>query len=398
VDRVVVMMLENHSFDNVLGMLPHRVPARADVDGLPLDASNPDPQGAAVSAFHLPDECPSAALTQSWDASHRAWDGGRNDGFVIAGGGRTPMGYFDERDLPVTYALASHFPISDRYFCSVLAQTYPNRRFLFCATASGTVSTTTDTFVVPAPNGTIFDRLDQAGISWHVYFREVPSPLIVPNFSTNPSQFARCLPFSTFVADARAGRLPQFTLVDPNYSYESEENPQDVSYGEIFMASVVDEIMRGPQWESTVLVITYDEHGGFYDHVPPPAAVPPDATPPNLSNPSEGSTPGAYDRYGFRVPLIVVSPWARRGYVSHAVADHTSILAFLEHRFGLEPLTARDAAAHDLGDMFDLSGPHLLDPPSLPAPPDIGASLARCRADGAHPPTAGSPTTIAPTP
>ena len=392
IEQVVVLMLENHSFDNVLGMLPYRVPSRVGVDGLPGNgrvptASNPDANGQPVVAFHELDDCPtSAGLTNNWDSSHRQYDNGHNNGFVTNARSTEPMGYFDDSDLPVTYALASAFPISDRYFCSSFGQTYPNRRFLYCATASGTISTTPDTFAVRAPNGTIFDRLDAARISWHVYSEQVASPLLVPNFRTNPRQVARCLPFDSFHHDARAGKLPHFSLLDPNGSVDSEENPQDVQYGETLLARVVAEIFNSPQWPTTVLFVTYDEHGGYFDHVPPPSAIKPDNTPPDLSPQHKGTIPGAYDRYGFRVPLTVISPWARAHYVSHKVADHTSILAFIERRWKLRPLTARDAHAWPLTDMFDLRKPAFRHPPRMPAAPDVNVSLARCEANGKNPP------------
>ena len=285
VDQVVILMLENHSFDNVLGMLPYQAPGRGNVDGLPGDgrtpgAANPDALGNPVRSFHLPDTCPpSAGLTQAWDASHRQYDGGANDGFVRVGGTSTPMGYFDQSDLPVTYALARVFPVSDRYFGSVLGQTYPNRRFLFAGTASGTISDDPRDFAVRAPNGTIFDRLDAAGISWRVYYDNAPSPFILPNFSGNPTDVARCVKNPQFFTDAAAGQLPQVTFVEPNFKYQSEENPQDVNFGENFLSRVAAAVMNGPQWKSTALLVTYDEHGGYYDHVPPPPAITPDDTP-----------------------------------------------------------------------------------------------------------------------
>ncbi len=400
VDTVVILMMENHSFDNILGLLPYQVAARRQVDGLPGNgqtptASNPDRSGRPVTAFHLPDQCPSTGLTQAWDASHRQYNGGRNDGFVTNVGLNTPMGYFDSSDLPVTYALAGRFPISDRYFCSTLCQTEPNRRFLFAGTASGVISDEPQTFAVPAANGTIFDRLDAAKISWLDYYDNAPSPFYLPNVHNNPLQVARCVKNSQFFSDAAAGRLPRVSFVEPNYKYQSQENPQDVAYGESFIASVAHACMSSPQWRSLALFITWDEHGGFYDHVPPPAAVPPDDIPPNISGEGQ-SQPGGYDRYGFRVPMIVVSPWARPNYVSRVVADHTSILSFIEHKWNLPPLTRRDASAWNLSDMFDVSAAHFLHPADLPAPPSVDASLAKCKADGESPPQAGDATNVSP--
>jgi phospholipase C len=395
INTVVVLMLENHSFDNILGLLPYRVASRSGVDGLPghghaPTASNPDLNGNAVRSFHLPDLCPNHGLTQNWNSSHNQYNGGRNDGFVRVAGTPTPMGYFDDRDLPVTYALASHFPISERYFCSLLGQTDPNRRFMFCATADGETNDVPAGITMHVPSGTIFDTLDAARISWHVYYDNVPSPLLVENFRDNAHQVARCVKNPQFFTDAAAGRLPRVSFVEPNFNVQSEENPQDVAFGESFLWRVASALMHGPRWRSTALFVTYDEHGGYYDHVPPPRAIPPDHTPPRIGQPGEGTFRAGYDRYGFRVPLTLISPWARPRYVSRFTADHTSILSFIEHRWNLPALTRRDANAWHLRDMFDMRHPHFGHPPPIPTPPSINSTLARCRADGRNPPTLSS--------
>jgi phospholipase C len=397
IDNVVILMLENHSFDNILGMLPYQVGTRRGVDGLPGNgsvptATNPDRKGHRVRTFHLPDLCPSEGLTQSWDSSHMQYDGGRNDGFVRVAGSATPMGYFDKADLPVSYALAGQFPISERYFCSTLGQTEPNRRFLFAGTASGTISDSGPTFSIPAANGTIFDRLDAARVNWLVYFDSLPSPFYFPNVRNNPQQVARCVKNPLFFEHAAAARLPSVSVIEENFNYQSEENPQDVGYGESFLRRVAAACMASPQWRSIVLFVTYDEHGGFYDHVAPPRAIPPDDIQPILDV-QDGTFPAGYDRYGFRVPLTVISPWSRPNYVSRRVADHTSILSFIEHRWNLPGLTRRDANAWALADMLDTRHPHFLDPPGLPRARPIDATLARCRADGRHPP--GPPAALA---
>jgi phospholipase C len=296
------------------------------------------------------------------------------------------MEYWDKSDLPFTYSLARHFPIGQRYFSSVLAQTYPNRRFFFCGTSNGLVATNLEqTLHLPAPNGTIFDRLDQHRISWRVYYENVPSPVIVPGFFT-PKRAPRLKRFDRFYSDAAAGRLPQFSFLDPNYSTTSEENPQDIQVGERFVAKVVHALMRAPTWKSTALFITYDEHGGYYDHVPPPAAIRPDGAGPLPVPGQPPLVPGGFDRYGFRVPLVVVSPWARAGYVSNVIQDHTSITAFLEHKWNLPAMTLRDANAAPMLDYFDFSRPAFRKPPALPGPPGLAAGLAECHAAGLNPP------------
>ena len=393
IDHLVLVMLENHSADNVLGLLPQSGPwDRRDFDGLPVnwrgvpDAGNPNALGQRVRSFALPDLCPSTGLTQNWNSSHAQFNGGRNNGFVTNVNSSTPMGYLTPSQLPVTYALAKRFPVSDRYFCSLLGQTLPNRRYYFSGTSSGQVNDDLSSLSLPAANGTIFDRLDAGNVSWLVYYANLPSPFYFPNVRNNPAQVAKCVNNAQFFSDAAAGRLPTISYVEENFDIESEENPQDIAYGEAFLAKVATAVMQGPQWGRTALLVTYDEHGGFFDHVPPPPAVTPDDIPPNLTLSPIGTFPAGFDRYGFRVPLTVVSPWSRRRYVSHRVADHTSILALIERQWNLPPMTRRDAAAWDLRDMFDFER-RPRRPIELPAAPDIGATLAACRADGENPPT-----------
>jgi phospholipase C len=394
IEHVVMVMMENHSLDNVLGMLPRISPSRkGNFDGLPMNrrgvpiSSNPDSSGRPVRSFPLPDMCPSEGLTQSWNSSHKQFNLGRNNGFVTNVDSSTPMGYLAPVQMPVTYALARRFPVSDRFFCSVLGQTLPNRRYYFSGTSSGQVNDDNSSLFVPAANGTIFDRFDAAKISWRVYYGSIPSPDYFPNFRNNASQRARCVKNPQFFSDAASGKLQSVSYVEEDFGYQSEENPQDIAFGETFLRRVVQAVMHGPLWKKTALFITYDEHGGYYDHVPPPRAVPPDNIPPALGMTPSGTYPAKFDRYGFRVPLTIVSPWARRTYVSHKVADLTSILAFLERKWNLPPMTRRDARAWPLLDMFDFTAPRFLTPPSLPPAPSIAATLARCRAHGENPPT-----------
>jgi phospholipase C len=386
--HIVVVMMENHSFDNILGMAGHRIPALRGLDGLTVRGGrlrdfNRDPSGRRVFAQHAATPCQlHAKPRQDWNASHLSFDGGRNDGFVRASG-NDAMWFWDQRDLPATYSLARHFPIGERYFCSVLAQTYPNRRFLFAGTASGTISTDNSTLTIPAANGSIFDRLQAHGIDWAVYFEDLPSVAIFPNDIPSGTSPRLRLGLDRFVADAAAGRLPQFTLLEPNYSTTSEENPQDIQVGEQFVAQIAHAVIHSPNWRHTALFITYDEHGGYYDHVPPPRAIKPDAIKP-MTQP--GDAPGGYDRYGFRVPLIVVSPWARKNYVSRIVQDHTSITAFVERKWNLPAMTFRDANAHPMTDYFDFTRPAFATPPAVAAAPALHPGLVRCKAAGYNPP------------
>jgi phospholipase C len=185
---------------------------------------------------------------------------------------------------------------------------------------------------------------------------------------------------SQYYADAAAGKLPNVSFVDPELvdtpNVENDEHPvSNVQLGQKFVSDVTNALMQSPNWTSSAMFLTYDEDGGFYDHVPPPSAVPPDAIAPMLQ---PGDVPGAFDRYGFRVPMAVISPYAKAHHVSHTVYDHTSILSFLEYRFGLPALTARDANADPMLDMFDFAHPSFTTPPTLAPAVVDPAQLAAC--------------------
>jgi phospholipase C len=172
-----------------------------------------------------------------------------------------------------------------------------------------------------------------------------------------------------FLADAAAGTLPAVSIVDPDFHLTSEENPQDVQDGEAFAASIVEAVLHGKDWLGTLLIWVYDEHGGYFDHVPPPPAPEPDDVLPDTGS-------WRFDRYGFRVPAVLVSPYARANYVSHVVHDHTSILKLIETKWNLPPLTYRDAHADNLLDSLDLSAPpRFAKPPALAAPAAGRAAL-----------------------
>ena len=195
--------------------------------------------------------------------------------------------------------MASTFPIADRYFCSAMAQTDPNRRYLIAGTSLGLID---DTFPLELPpNGVIFEQFNKHGITWKDYYSTLPTLGVFLPLLDDPALRPRAWPRSTSSSSTpRPASSPPFSLVEPNYDEQSEENPQDIQFGDQFVGKVVNAVMSSPNWPKTMLIWTYDEHGGYYDHVPPPAAVPPDDVPPALK---PGDPPGGFDRYGFRVPL-----------------------------------------------------------------------------------------------
>jgi phospholipase C len=392
-EHIVLVMQENHSFDNYLGMLPASGQPLA--DGFTFNAKeepvNWNPIGAErMYVYHQPGAIGAQDTgSQSWNDSHRQIDGGAMDGFANTGPGS--MGYYTEDDLPFYYSLAKTFTLANRWFSSAPAQTYPNRRFYMAGTASGIVSTDISNVTVKPANGTIWDQLSKHGVSWKNYFSDAPtSAIIVDTILEHPLNLA---PITEFFLDAAAGTLPSVSLVDSNMgavqgeipsiigmlpapiptfaatpdliietTCQSEENPEDVQLGEQFVAAVVNAVMCGPAWHKTLLVWLYDEHGGYYDHVPPPAAIPPDNIPPDIG---PNDQPGGYDMYGPRVPVVVVSPFAKPAAVTNVVHDHTSVLATIEQQWNLPALTYRDANAATLADFLDPTVMSFREPPTL---------------------------------
>ncbi len=382
IEHIVVVMMENHSYDNKLGMLRrHRADGfRLGRDGQPK-ASNPYANGNIQHAFHMPTTCQlTGKPSQAWVDSHTQFDNGRNDGFVESGSGPVAMGYWDSADQPFYYSMARIFPIADRYFCSILGQTYPNRRYLISATSLGMINDTTPALTDYPANGTIFDKLAAAGVSWKDYYTNLATTELYPelylkNLNTN------VVPIADFFTDAAAGTLPGFCLVEPNYGTQSEEDPQNIAVGEQFAAQVINAVMAGPGWPGTMLIWTYDEHGGYFDHVPPPPALAPDDIPPMVTGGQ--SAYNGFAQYGFRVPCAVVSPWARPRYVSHEVMDHTSICALAEAKWNLPAMTYRDANASNMLDMLDLRRPAFLAAPTLAQPlVDTDPNALACNVSG----------------
>jgi phospholipase C len=381
IDHILVLMMENHSYDNYLGMLGRGPGEHARGDGFAIGpdgrptAANPTADGSIQHAFHMPTTCQIPKQpTQEWAQAHTQFDQGLNDGFVKSASGPVAMGYWSREDLPWAYSLASTFPVADRWFASCLGQTQPNRRYLLAATSVGMVDDILPEDILPAT--TIFDRLDAHQIPWRNYYSSFPSTSYV-----FPGQaiegHASIVKIDQFFTDAATGNLPGFAIIDPDFGASSGENPQNIARAEVFAASVVQAVMESPAWLRTLLVWTFDEGGGYYDHVPPPAAVAPDDTGPLWP----ATAFDGFARYGFRVPAVVVSPWSRPAHVSSVIHDHTSILAMVERKWNLPALTNRDAAARDLMDFLDLSHRSFAQPPAL-AQPLAGPAQHACETAG----------------
>jgi phospholipase C len=400
-DHIVVVMMENHSFDNLLGALARSGQPAA--DGLTFDSAgratntNPGATGtpATVTAFAFSSTAQGPHVSQSWNATHEQIDGGKMDGFVRSVNAIQPMGYYPREVLPFAYDLAATFTLANRWFCSAPCMTFPNRRFLMAGTAYGDIATDVKSLGdPPPPNGTIFDRLHAHGISWRDYFTDLPYTAIIPSIVEKyPGNLAT---LDDFFDDCAKGTLPSVSFVDPEVGAVSlvgktlaslpvvgaivgtlgtvggdEEAPQDMFYGEVWAHRVVEAVLRSPAWPRTLLIYTYDEHGGYYDHVPPPSAIRPDSIPPQLR---PGDVPGGYDIYGPRVPAVVASPYAKPHAVTDVVHDHTSVLATIEAKWNLPALTYRDANAATVMDFLEPGRAAFATPPAIQGPSLTGPS------------------------
>jgi phospholipase C len=402
INHVVVIMQENRSFDHYLGRLVAQGYYKSgdfspgddagaprgsgfshhdEVDGPPPGWSNQDGDGGLVVPH--PDNEYCFGVDHSWQGMHNDYDNGRLDRFVIQNDpdGERTFFYEDDTVIPFYYALASTFAVGDRYYCSVLTSTWPNRLFLMAATSFGIGDNsfvTIDKADHPAPQ--LFTNLEAAGRTWKDYTDGPHQVAFFPNFGLQRSTIAhyanvKCNLFH----DIQGGTLPDVSLVmGDEVDESSDEGPSDLpGIGGGLVESIVRALFASPSWKDTALFIVYDENGGMADHVPPAPACPPDGYAPHDVN--GAVLPGAFDTTGFRVPMVVVSPYARAHFASHTVYDHTSITRFIEARFGLPALSARDANATPPYEMFDFQHPPFVTPPTIAAHTTVPAgTLTKC--------------------
>jgi phospholipase C len=346
-EHVVVVMMENRSFDHFFGWLPG-------ANGQQARLNYNDSSGAAHSTHYLPPDYQGCGFNDpghSYTEGRVQYDNGKCDGFLFDGSGNDvyAIGYYGQSDLPFLGAAGPAFTVLDNYFCGIMAETYPNRFYMHAAQTDRLTNTST-TSTLP----TIWDRLQAGGYSGRYYFSDLPFLALWGTKYANISK-----PFSQFLADAAAGTLPNVAFVDPGFAGETTDDSNDdhphadIRDGEAFLNQIYSAVTSSSNWSKTVLIINFDEWGGFFDHVPPPLAPIPPAS----------AAAGVPDgRLGFRVPCLVISPYARRNFVGHEQFDHTSILKMIEWRFGLPPLTVRDQTANNLADVLNLASPDVSAP------------------------------------
>jgi phospholipase C len=416
-------------FNPVSGAAPLKSPAPA-IPG--CDPASPPPGDCVfdpkvpVTSFHLLTEC-TENTSPSWNESHVNWNFGDQlgrypatlNGFVFAAGhdarnyqppfidtdGIRALGYYDGTDLNYYYFMASNFATSDRWFHPAMTRTNPNREYLIAATSQGYAypngTNAQDTPLLTA--STIFQELQAAGISWKIYVDPQgtkcsgppydPACLLtlsyVQNFTfgqtirtTYPQNIA---PISQYFTDLKNGTLPQVAQIESATDAGFDEHPStsdvvptDIQLGANFVSTLINGLMQSSSWKDSAFILTYDEYGGLYDHVPPQPTVSPDGIKPVDLNPGDVCTQGTgpicdFTYTGYRVPLIVVSPYTKKNYVSHKVTDSTAILKLIETRFNLPSLTKRDAAQIDMTEFFDFANPPWMSPPIPPAQATNGA-------------------------
>lgn len=358
IQHFIFLMQENHSFDNYFGTYPGAdgIPAGTCIPVDPFDAANTE----CIEPYHIGENDVQLDDPDHSDETHRIqFNEGRMDGFVYAlnlrnQDGRLAMGYYDERDLPYHWNIADNYVLFDRFFSSAAGGSFTNHMY-WVAAASGAEEGDDDLQAALAKTPTIFDRLEEKGISWKFYvqnydpnltYRTVDQypgnrasqiiwvPLLnFDRFIDDPTLSQKIVDLSEYYQDLAKGTLPQVAFIVP--SGPSEHPPSNLRSGQRFVRSLVQALMQSAYWENSAFLWAYDDWGGWYDHVAPPQVD------------SHG--------YGFRVPALLVSAYAKKGYIDSTTLDYTSALKFIEDNWGLEPLAQRDRQANSIINAFDFT-------------------------------------------
>jgi phospholipase C len=364
IDTFVVLMMENRSFDHYLGWLPG-------ADGHQSGLTYVDGQGRQHQTHRLEPDfqgCAHPDPDHSWEGGRAQLDGGRMDGFLRSGENDSfAIGYYAEDDLPFIPSVARAFTTFDRFFCSLLASTYPNREYMHAAQSYGKKDNSLPIGAggLGFPDTTIFAALAAKGVSSRYFYTDIPVSAL-----WGAPGIARSGQVQEYYERCANGTLPSLSFVDPAFNGEEEgtsgdEHPHgDVRFGQAFMADVVHAFLEGPQFKRGALFIVYDEWGGFFDHVRPPRVPDPR---------SSADVEQDFGQMGVRIPAVMVSPYARRGHVDHDIYGFESILRLIRYRFGLAPLTTRDAYARNIVRSFDFEARPNYDLPDLPHPKHIVA-------------------------
>jgi phospholipase C len=401
IKHIIVMLQENRTFDNYFGVLgayrASRVPgaSASDVDGFNPNTALKTKTGKLVKPYHYQTVCMENG-NFAWNESHTDMDLQSPGTFMDTDftnakflmdkfpqtvnlttkdpDGTRQMGHYDQLDLPYYYELATQFATSDRFFSSVPSNTIPNRMYMFTGTSFGhTVNAS------PGAGGwtqeTIFRALNDAGVSWRYYYQD--SDIYLSDFADyyrsdiKPKVYNISNWYSVLASPTADDDLPQVVFIERAGATGLDEHPDNnVQSGAALVQKIISALMNSTAWQSSVFILSYDEGGGLYDHVPPFQVPPPDNIAPILKT---GDVKGTFNLSGFRIPIMVVSPWVKPHFVSHKPRELTSILKLIESTFNVPPLTKRDAAADDMSEFFDFTQqPAWKTPPPLPTQPTNG--------------------------
>jgi phospholipase C len=410
-NHFILFMQENRSFDHYFGQMnvyraKQTPPLSQEVDTwtsgtdkTPTNVSTLgyDPvtgqPGMAIKAFHMQSAC-SENLTPSWNETHHIWNLAHPgtgvflmDGFAFIEGkfahdsflngqpsftdftGKRAMGFYDDSDLPFYYFMAANFATSDRWFSPAPTRTHPNRFYWLAATSQGQITAPDHQLTAK----TIFQLMDENHITWKIYTTD--GNTYFSYFAYANAHKTNVVPLSQYFTDVQNGTLPQVAYIETGIevngtsSTSVDEHPlNNVQRGAQFAARIINALMTSPSWKDSVLIQTFDEGGGLYDHVPPIPVPSPDGIAPIMPPTNQ---PGDFTLTGFRVPLIVISPFSKKNFVSHTPMDSTAALKLLETRFHLSNLTQRDASMPDMTEFFDFTtatGPWATPPTPPPQP------------------------------
>ncbi len=368
IEHFVLVMMENRSFDHFLGWLPG-------ANGRQAGLTYTDSAGVAHPTYALaPDYqgCGHPDPDHSYAGGRIEFNNGACDGWLRdASNDVYAIGYYTQADLAFLGSAAGAWTAFDNYFAAILANTYPNRIYQHAAQTDRLDDTLLPLSILP----TIWDRLADHSLTGRYYFSDLP---ILAFWGTR--YLSITAPIDQFYADCAAGTLPQVSYVDPRFlgaaeGLSADDHPHaDIRNGEAFLNSIYEAVTSSPNWPNTVLVINYDEWGGFFDHVPPTVAP----------IPNSDAALGSDGRRGFRVPALIISPWSPRGAVAHGLYDHTSVLKMIEWRWSLRPLTVRDTTANNLAEALDFSRRNLMVPHFAVPPGPFGTLCPPNAAAQAH--------------
>lgn len=400
VKHIIYMLQENRTFDQYFGQLNAYRQEKGfstDVDVTPANASQLSfDHSTTFAPFHMNSQCVEE-MSSYWNESHNDWNHFAPttatplmDGFANSAGGdsrhsnppgfdingQRVMGYYDDSDLPYYYFMATQFAISDHWFSPIMTNTPANRMYAMAATSHGVVNKPLTQINVP----TIFDELQAAGISWKNYVPDYPNGSSLKTFPAYSKYVTtNIVPMSQYFTDAKNGTLPEVAFIDRDSHDGLDEHPGvgiNIQKGAAYVKTIIDALMASDNWKDSIFFLSYDEAGGPYDHEPPVPMPSPDGIPPVLGpNDTCTSTTGPmcdFTYTGFRLPNIVISPFSKKHYVDHTPMDTTAILRFIEKRFSLQTLTARDAAQPDISYFFDFINSPNLNPPTPPSQPTSG--------------------------